>query len=421
MLQTPRRVAPIAVTSRIFRAFSSSDYRWLFLGSLVSNTGTWVQKTAQGWLVLTLSDSAFYLGLDAFAGDLPIMLFSLVGGVMADRFHRKRLLIGAQVARFLLAVILTVLAYQGSIQVWHLITISLLAGCVDAVLVPTYHSFLPTLVPRRDLASALALNSVQFNLSRVAGPALAGILLAAGGAPLCFLVNSVSFLAVILGLVRVRLPEKSPSGRAKTSMLTSLTQGAAYVRRHRTLPHYLISVLFFSLCASPLVTLLPLFARDVLGTGQAGFSRMLSLFGTGAVLGALGVAGATEIRRRVDPVLIAMTVFALSALGFALSRHPGVSSALMLIAGASMLASSVMLNTMIQSESSPVFRGRVTSVYGMAFRGGMPIGNLLSGSIAALWGGPAAVTVHGALLLGYVCVFLLFLRRRFNAPATIRS
>ncbi|HEV8130202.1 MAG TPA: MFS transporter [Acidobacteriota bacterium] len=412
IVQTPRRAAPIPATRRIFSALTSFNYRLIFFGSLLSNIGTWIQRVAQSWLVLSLSNSAFYLGLDAFANDFPLLLFSLLGGVAADRMDRKRLLAWAQAAQLVLAGVLGIVTYAGSVRVWHIITISFLFGCVQAISVPTYLSFMPTLVQRQELPSALALNSMQFNVSRIVGPAIAGVLLLHGGAASCFLLNSISFLAVIISLtwmrhVQTRLHTHASVGR-------SLLQGAEYVRRHRILLYYLLSVFIFSFGASPLVTLLPLFARDILHAGAPGFSQLLSLFGTGAVIGALCVAGAADLRRKVDRVLVTISIFGLCTFAFALSRSLAMSSAIAFIAGASIIASNVMLNTMVQNESPGPLRGRIMSMYGLAFRGGMPLGNLMSGSIAQRWGGPSAVIVQGMILISYTGIFALFFRRRFQ-------
>ncbi|HEY3129036.1 MAG TPA: MFS transporter [Acidobacteriota bacterium] len=412
LVQTPRRAAPIPATRRMFSALSSPNYRLIFFGSFLSNVGTWLQRVAQSWLVLTLSNSAFYLGLDAFASDIPLLLFSLLGGVAADRVDRKKLLAWTQAAQLALAGILAILAYGGWIRVWHIITISFLFGCVQAVSVPTYLSFMPTLVQRPVLPSAVALNSMQFNVSRVIGPAIAGILLLHGGAASCFLLNSISFLAVIISLAWMRhIP--SPL-RRNTSVTKSVLQGAEYVRRHDLLQYYLLSVFIFSLGASPLITLLPLFARDVLHAGASGFSQLLSLFGAGAIIGALWVAGAAELKRKVDRVLITISIFVLCTFMFALSKQLVTSSAIVLAAGASIIASNVMLNTMVQNESPGPLRGRIMSMYGLAFRGGMPLGSLMAGLVAQRWGGPTAATILGLILALYTGIFTLLFRKRFR-------
>lgn len=413
LVQTPRRAAPIPVTRRVFRALGSGDFRLIFIGSLLSNTGTWLQRVAQSWLLFNLSNSAFYLGLDAFASDLPLLLLSLFGGVAADRFNRKKLLAWTQAAQMVLAGLLAALAYAGTVRIWHIILISLLFGCVQAVSVPTYLSLMPGLVGREELSSALALNSIQFNLSRVIGPALAGYFLSHQGAAFCFLLNSVSFLAVIASLAWM----KGAAGFARPteSVTESLQQGARYVQQHRVLQYLLVSVFIISFSASPLVTLLPLFARDILKTGARGFSQLLSFFGMGAIVGALFVAGSVNLRRKMDRVIIAIVAFTVCAFAFAWSRSLILSSVIAAVAGATIIASNIMLNTMVQTESPENLRGRIMSMYGLAFRGGMPLGNLMCGAIAQRFNGPLAVSVQGGIMALYSAVFALFFRRQFKA------
>jgi predicted MFS family arabinose efflux permease len=412
LIQTPRRSAPIPVTRRVFRALGSADFRLIFFGSFLSNVGTWLQRVAQSWLIFEMSNSAFLLGLDAFASDIPLLLFSLFGGVAADRFNRRKLLAWTQALQLLLAAILALLAFSQTIRVWHIISISFLFGCVQAVSVPTYMSFMPGLVKGEDLSSALALNSIQFNLSRIIGPAIAGYFLIRQGAGFCFLLNSLSFLAVIASLFWMK--KASPSQRREISLKESMMQGAHFVRHHKLLQYYLISVFAFSFCASPLVTLLPLFARDILQSGATGFSQLLSFFGIGAIVGAFWVAGAENLKRKIDLVIATVSLFVVCAFAFGLSRGLLVSSMIALVAGGAIIAANVMLNTMVQHESPEALRGRIMSMYGLAFRGGMPLGNLLAGAIAQRYGGPAAVHVQGILMLLYTVFLVTFFRPKFS-------
>ena len=412
LVQTPRRAAPIPTTRRMFAALSSSNYRLIFSGSLLSNIGTWMQRMAQSWLLFSITGSAFYLGLDAFASDFPVLLFSLLGGVVADRMNRKRLLLWTQAVQLLLAAALAGLTYSGRVQPWHIITTSLLFGCVQAFNVPAYLSLLPTLVPRQELSSAIALNSFQFNVSRVVGPALAGIFLLKRGAAFCFFLNSVSFLAVIVSLAWMRGVAGPPPSR--TSASQSLAQGAEYVRRHPVIQVLLLTIFVFSFCAAPLLTLLPLFAKDVLRSGPTAFSQLLSLFGLGAVLGTLWVAGAATLKRRIDLAISTIALFVGCAFTFAASRSLALSSVIALVAGASIIGSNVILNAMVQNEAPNPLRGRIMSMYGLAFRGGMPLGNLLTGMVAQKWGGPVAIIVQGVLISVYIADFMLFFRRHFT-------
>lgn len=389
----------------MFRALDSPNYRLIWAGSLLSNIGFWMQKVAQSWLVLELSDSAFLLGLDAFAADAPLLAFALLGGILADRLDRRLLLMWTQVASVGTALILAALTFAGVVEVWHVIALSFLTGCIQAISVPTYLSFVPSLVPRQQLSSAIALNSIQFNISRMIGPALAGALLAGPGAAGCFLANACSYLAVVVGLKRMKKTEVPADTRVPVGR--SFRQGAAFVMRRRIIFKLLVVVFSLSFLAAPVVTFLPLFARDVLGSGPRGYSLLLALFGVGAVAGALSVATVPDVRGKVGRVLAAAAGLALTILAFAWSRSLLLSSAMALLGGAAVIACNAQLNTMVQSESPRRLRGRIMSMYGLAFRGGMPLGNLLAGALAQSYGGPIALTVNGIGILLFVgCVYL---------------
>ena len=276
---------PAGFFTRAFQAFRYRDFRLVWAGAFTSTTGTWMQNVAQSWLVLSLTGSAFYLGLVGFLADLPILLFSLVGGVVADRLDRRKLLLASQYLQMGSAFILAGLTLWGWVEVGQVLALVFLTGTAQSFGGPAYQALLPGLVRREDVSNAIALNSLQFNLARVFGPLLAGAVMAAAGAALCFALNGLSFLAVIVGLYLIRaqfVPQ--PSGE---SVLVGIRNGFSFLRSRGSL--WQLSVLGFviTFCGIPLLTLLPVFARDIFRTGATGYANMMAVSGAGAIAGAL--------------------------------------------------------------------------------------------------------------------------------------
>lgn len=391
--------------SRPFQAFRYPEFRLLWSGAFISTVGTWMQSVAQSWLVLSMTGSAFYLGLIAFLADLPFMLFALVGGVAADRLDRRKLLLGSQYTQMFCAFALTALLAARHLQVWHMMMAVLIAGIAQAFGGPAYMALVPSLVKRDDLPNAIALNSIQFNLARGIGPLLAGAALATVGATLCFALNGVSFIAIIISLYIIRasfVPAKTDD-----SVLAGMRDGFSYLKQRGPLWH--LSVLGFvaAFCGVPLLTLLPVFARDVFHIGATGYSRMMAVSGAGAIAGALLYASLSHRQGHGRMALRVQIAFALLLAVFALSRNLWLSYAALFLGGVCLIALFASITSLVQMATNEEMRGRVMSIFMLAFRGGMPLGNLAIATLAAHFS-PSAALVMGAVLMCSTAVAFLF-------------
>jgi len=368
-----------------------------------------MQQAAQAWLVYDLSRDSFYLGLDTFLGQFPIILFSLVGGVIADRMNRRNLLLISQYVQMTTALILTALVAFGVVHVWHILMLSFVVGAAQAFGGPAYQALLPTLVGKDDIPNAIAMNSIQFNLARVIGPTLAGIALAKFGAQWCFGLNGVSFIAVIISLymIRVRyIPAKSSE-----PILTSMKQGIGFIRSKPGMDGLIILAFMMTLLAIPLLTFLPVFARDVLNGGPTAFSQLLAFSGAGSVCGGLIVASLAKSRGHGRTALMVMMVLGGLIIAFSMSRALPISLAIIFGAGMALMVMMSMVSTLVQAVSTDEMRGRVMSVYNVAFRGGTPIGGLVMGKIIPIYTAPVTMAWTGGLLVLLGIYFLVVQRR----------
>lgn len=395
---------PPGLFSRTFQAFRYTDFRLLWSGAFTSTTGTWMQTVAQSWLVLEMTGSAFYLGLISFMGDLPILLFSLIGGVVADRFDRRKLLLGSQYTQMTSAFILTALVVLHRVHVWQMLVLVFISGTGQSFGGPAYQALIPGLVKREDVPNAIALNSIQFNLARVIGPLLAGATLAAAGAALCFFLNGVSFIAVIISLYIIRAtfkPEKT-----RESILTGMRTGFAYMKSRGSLGQLSVLGFLSTFCGVPLLTLLPVFAKDIFHTGATGYSYLLATSGSGAITGALLFASLSRRENHGMLALRVQIVFAMLLAGFALSRNLILSYAVLFFAGICLITLFSSITSMVQLNVTESLRGRIMSIFMLAFRGGMPLGNLVSGYLAARFS-PSTALIAGSVLLGSTALAFL--------------
>ncbi len=393
-----------AALRRLGAALTSRDFAILWIGAFTSTIGTWMQKIAQNWLVLSLTGSAWYLGLDSFLGELPILLFTLVGGVVADRHDRRFLLMSSQVVQLLSAALLAGLVWFGVVAVWHVLLLSCLTGFAQAFGGPAYQSLIPSLVPKKDLPNAIALNSIQFNLSRVIGPVLAGLALATVGMAACFGLNALSFLAVIAALFALRVPHVRPV--AAGTMLTEMRGGLAHVRRDRALTSLIIVAAASTFLGLPMQTFLPVLAQQVFGEGVESYSRMMSWTGAGAVTGAMVVAWLGRFDGMGRMLLRLQAVFSVLIVAIAWSRALPLTYVLLFAAGVSSIITTSLVTSLVQLVAPDAMRGRVMSIYMVAFRGGMPLGSLVSGALIERIGLRAVLTLNGALLLAAAVYFL---------------
>jgi MFS family permease len=385
--------------TRTFKAFTYRDYRLLWAGAFTSSVGTWMQKVAQNWVILTMTGSAFMLGLDAFLGDVPFLVFSLLGGVLADRVDRRRILLLSQVVQLSTAFLLAGLIVGNALQVWVILTLSFVVGFAQSFGGPAYQALVPTLVDREDLPNAVALNSIQFNLARVIGPLMAGLAFYKFGAAACFGLNGLSFVAVIFAILALRRGALA-APPVQESILESLKTGLRAVRDARALRGLVGLAFAGSFCAFPLVTFLPVFAKDVFHQGAKGYSVLLAFFGIGAVLGAVGVAGVIGRVKRKGVVAVGMQmIYGALIACFALSRSALLSYALLFFAGACLMIVFAMFMTLVQTNVDDALRGRVVSVYSLSFRGAMPLGNLFAGLLATLMPVPWVLVGNGLLLV----------------------
>jgi len=381
----------------------------MWVGACTSSIGTWMQIVAQAWLVYDLSKSGFLLGLDMFLGGIPIFLFSLFGGVIADRFERRRVLLASQWVQMASAFTLTILVLFHVVHVWHILGLSFVSGFAQAFGGPAYLALIPTLVNKEDMPNAIALNSIQFNTATVIGPMLGGLAMVKLGNAWCFGLNGLSFLAPIisLSLLHIRMiPEKTAE-----SVLDSMKDGFRFIRRHGAMEALMVLAFAMTALGVPARTFLPIFAKQVFHRGPEMYTMCLSIAGVGSVLGALAVAALGNVAHKGRIALSTLILMGVGITGFALSRSVPLTFALMFLNGASMVGVFAMVNSLVQLITTNEMRGRVMSAYSFAFRGGMPMGNLVAGWLVPIFTAPTVVAVDGLLLASLGLYFLLVHRK----------
>ena len=390
-------------------ALAHRNYRLLWLAALGSTIGTWMQSYAQSWLVFDLTKSNFYLGLDSFLSQLPILLFMLIGGVVADRHDRRRLLTGSQFVQAFSALTLAVLVVTGHITVALIFLLSFITGCGQAFGGPAYQALIPSLVPRRDLTNAIALNSTQFNLSRVLGPMAGGLVLATIGVAWCFALNGLSYFLVVLALASLTLPAHVPNPNPR-ALGVELRGGLQYVRDQRLLFVLTIMAFVTTFLAMPVSTFLPAFATQFLTGDQAPEKRLAFLMaaqGLGAIAGALMIGSRGRPRYMGRALLIGQILLALSVSAFALSRSLPLSLALIFLAGFFSMTVFSMSFSLLQFTAPDELRGRVVSIYMVALRGGWPIGSLVAGALSDVFTAPIVIVASAGTLAGIAAILLL--------------
>ncbi|HXE74606.1 MAG TPA: MFS transporter [Candidatus Xenobia bacterium] len=383
-----------APTTGMLRALRHRNYRLFWAGNFVSNIGTWMHQVALGWLVIEMTNSAFLLGLTGFAQWTPALLFSLPAGVLADRLDRRRWLLLTQTVMMVVALALAVSVSLKIATFREVLVIAFLLGTASALTAPAYQAMVRDLSSREDVLNAIAMNSMQFNLSRFIGPTIAGLLVSAVSLASCFYVNAASFLAPIVALWRVRYTPEPP--HATGSTYERLVEGIHYLRSHRQVFLLIGIVAMVSLFGLPYLVFLPVFARDILQVGARGLGYMTSASGGGALLGALLLATWPPERRRGPLVLGGTLAFFGAVLVLAASRNFHVSMVALVAAGGAMVCSVATINSLIQTLVPDNVRGRVLSWHTMAYFGGSPLGSLLVGSLASSVGTPMALAISAA-------------------------
>lgn len=380
------------------RALRHRNYQLFFFGQLISLTGTWMQSVAQSWLIYRLTGSAVLLGLVGFASQIPVFLLAPVGGAVADRYRRHRILVTTQTVAMLLAFVLAGLTLSGRIQEWHIFALAACLGIANAFDIPARQAFVADMVGREDLLNAIALNSSMVNGARVVGPAVAGILVAAVGEGWCFLLNAVSYVAVLAGLLMMKL-EIPKRVHARVSALASIAEGFRFVAHTSPVRALLLLLGLISLMGMPYAVLMPIFADQILHGGASGLGLLMGASGVGALAGALSLAARNGLRGLGRWVAFSSAGFGASVILFSMSRSFWLSAALLLPAGFSMMIEMASSNTLIQAMVPDALRGRVMAVYSMMFMGMAPIGALLAGALAQRLGAPNTVALGGAVCI----------------------
>jgi MFS family permease len=390
------------------RALRHRNFQLFISGQIISVIGSWMQSIAESWLVYRLTGSALLLGATGFASQIPVFLVAPLGGIVADRFNRQRIVIGTQISSMILALVLAVLTLTGVIRVWHIFVLAALLGIVNAFDIPARQSFLVDMVGKEDLMNAIALNSTMFNGARVIGPAIAGILVARIGEGWCFLVNGISYIAVIAGLLMMRVDR--PTSLAKHGpALAHLIEGYRFARHTAPIRSILLLLGLVSLVAMPYTVLMPVFADQILHGGARGLGILMGATGVGALLGALTLATRSGVLGLGRWVAFTCGGFGFSLVLFSFSRHFWLSVALLLPVGFCMMLGMASSNTLIQAMTPDHLRGRVMAMYTMMFMGMAPFGSLFAGGIAEHLGAPFTVSVGAVACIGAAFLFFFHL------------
>ena len=394
-------------SSSIFRAFNAKNYRIFFFGQSISLIGTWMQQIAMSWLVYRLSGSAFLLGIVGFTGRIPIFILASVGGVISDCYDRKRILILIQMLAMIQAFVLAALVFSGAIAIWHLVGLSIMLGILNAFEIPTRQSFVIEMVEKPEyLGNAIALNSSMFNAARLIGPSLAGVLIATLGEGVCFILNGISFLTVILALFAMNVVSRSVKIRSER-ILQGFKEGFFYTFEFLPRRYTLMLLALVSLMATPYQVLMPVFAEEILQGGPKILGFLMGASGIGALSGALYLASRRSLIGTENKIPLAAIILGVGLIAFSFSRYLWLSLFCMIFVGFGTIVQAASSNILLQTISDDDKRGRVMSFYAMAFMGTMPFGSLLAGSLASIIGAAntlligSSVCILGALLFAF--------------------
>jgi MFS family permease len=401
--------------ARTFSALRYREFRLVWIGAFTSTTGTWMQTVAQAWVVYSLTGSALLLGFDAFLSTGPMLIFSLFGGVIADRMERRKIMLASQYLQMTFAFVLAFLLWTNTVKIWHIFLLSFLTGSAQSFSGPAYASLLPLLVKREDMPNAIAMNSMQFNLARVIGPVLGGLALTAWGPSACFALNGFSFIAVIIAYLMIRTPIIRGSGETK-GIMAEMREGFAFVMGRRAL--LLLTFLSFAgtFLGMPIVTFLPVVAKIIFAAGAKAYTYLLSAYGVGSVIGALFVAATGHVPNKGRLALMLQLTFATLLVAFAVSRYFPASLLIAFGAGLCIVGVISLYSSLVQLATSDSMRGRVMSIFMLAFRGGMPLGNLLAGFVAQRWSISIALLINGIVL---AIVAVTFIAQRVDLDAHV--
>jgi MFS family permease len=389
------------------------NFRLLWTGAFLSSIGTWIQDVALSWVIHTEFKNPAYLGWRQFASETPLVAFMLLGGVLADRINKKTILMASQIIQLSLALVLAALYFTHHLSIWSVVAVGFITGLAQSQSAPTYQAFLTSIVPKEVIPRAVAMNSLQFNLSRSIGPPIAAALLVALGAAWCFVINAFSFVAVVVALIMIRIQVSSAPPGPPQGVASSLKEGFAYVRKAPDIAMIVMLAGALSFFVFPLTTFLPVVADEVLGSGASGYSMLLSGIGLGAIVGAIGTAHRGRFAGRGRFVLTCFLVGPLLAALAILCGRQWLATALLFGYGMVQTSGSSTLNGLVQELAPQEMRGRIVALFGFTFRGGSPLGALLLGySVHAF--GPAVALVASLIAMSVLSATLLYRSPRFR-------
>ena len=393
----------------LFRTLQSRNYRLFFIGQFISLIGTWIQQIAVSWLIYKMTNSVFLLGLVGFVSQFPTFVITPFAGVWSDRFNRHKILVLTQTLSLIQALVLAILVLSGAITVWQIILLSLFIGCVNAIDMPNRQSFVIYMIDdRNDLGNAIALNSAMFNGSRFIGPFIAGVLIATVGEGICFLINALSYIAVIVAILSMNI-DHIKINISKTSVMEELKEGFTYVFGNTKIRALLMLVSLTSIMGVPLIVLMPAFAKDILQGGPHTLGFLMSALGAGALLGAFYLASRTNIKGLQKIINMGAFIFGIGLIGFSFSRSLWISILMVFIAAFGMMVQVASTNTWLQTNVDDDKRGRTMSFYVVSFMGMAPFGSLLAGSVAGFIGVPYTIFTGGTVcILGAIFFLKLF-------------
>ena len=396
----------------VFRAFRSRNYLLYFIGRAVSQFGTWMQRTAVIWVIYSITHSAFLIGVTIFAEQFPSFLFSFAGGVAADRYDRYRIIRITQITSMIQAVLLALLVYAGHTVVWEILVLSVVLGIINAFDVPARQSLVHVVVADpSDLPNAVSLTTATASLAQLLGPALAGIVLSAWGASVCFLINAASFGGVIVSLILMKLPALAPKKSGKT-MLGEFSEGLSYVRKTPVIGQIILMVAVASLLVAPYNTVLPVFAKVIFKGGAATFGYLQGFVGAGAVLGTIYLASQKPESQLRRILFVSTIIMGVGLMCFAFSRNFSVAMFFAVLIGFGGMTQFTVCNIMVQRDSEPQMRGRAIGILLMAIFGMLPLGSLLVGGLSQRVGAPVTMFGEGVISIMLALVFIKFLMRR---------
>ena len=380
----------------IFRSLRYRNYRLFFSGQSLSLIGTWVQRIAIPWLVYRLTDSAFLLGFVGFAGQIPTFILAPFAGVLTDRLNRYHIMIVSQILSMIQALTLALLYFTNTIEVWNVLLLSVIQGCINAFDTPARQSFVIEMVEdKNDIGNAVALNSSMFNGARLVGPSIAGILIASLGEGACFLINGISYIFVVISLLLMKVKPQEKKKVKDTNIIKEFKEGFTYTFGFPPIRSIIILLTLISLMGMPFSVLMPIFAKDIFHGGSHIFGFLMGASGVGALIGAAYLASRKSVVGLEKIIPLAAVVFGLGLVSFSLSSSFPLSIILMIITGVGMMMQTACSNTILQTISDNDKRGRVMSFYTMAFMGTAPIGSFLAGSMASMIGAPATLLIGG--------------------------